>query len=88
MACSPTTVKTACDRWRAADDAARGDFSCLVARKPLPRDLPQNSKHARLVSSRRRATVAYLRRARKNIPSAIRTKSRKTSSTGPRLKGI
>ena len=31
---------------------------------------------------------AYLRMARRNIASAIRSRSRKTSSMGPRLKGI
>jgi transposase InsO family protein len=40
MACSPTTVKTAWDRWQAADDTGRGDFSCLVARRPVPRSCP------------------------------------------------
>jgi len=40
MACSPSTVKTAWDRWQAADDAARRDFSCLVARRPVPKSCP------------------------------------------------
>ena len=40
MACSPTTVKTAWDRWQAADDVARADFACLVARRPVPRSCP------------------------------------------------
>jgi transposase InsO family protein len=40
MACSPTTVKTQCDRWNAADEAARADFSCLYPRRPVPKSCP------------------------------------------------
>jgi transposase InsO family protein len=40
MACSPTTVKTQCDRWAAADEAARTDFSCLHPRRPVPKSCP------------------------------------------------
>lgn len=40
LACSPTTVKTQCDRWDAAEDRARADFSCLLPRKPIPRSCP------------------------------------------------
>jgi transposase InsO family protein len=40
LACSPSTVKTQCDRWAAASDAARADFSCLHPRRPVPRSCP------------------------------------------------
>jgi transposase InsO family protein len=40
LACSPTTVKTQCDRWAAADEAARIDFSCLAPRRPVPCSCP------------------------------------------------
>src|SRR4051794_7946335 len=40
FACSPTTVKTQCDRWNAADDAARSDFRGVGPRKPIPRSCP------------------------------------------------
>lgn len=40
MACSPTTVKTQWDRWQAADQAEREDFSCLHLRRPIPRSCP------------------------------------------------
>ena len=40
MACSPTTVKTAWDRWQDAAEAQREDFSCLLPRRPIPRTCP------------------------------------------------
>ncbi len=40
MACSPTTVKTQCDRWQDASAEAREDFSCLAPRRPVPRSCP------------------------------------------------
>jgi transposase InsO family protein len=40
MACSPTTVKTQCDRWQNASQAAREDFSCLAPRRPIPKSCP------------------------------------------------
>lgn len=40
MACSPTTVKTQCDRWQAASAQARADFSCLAPRRPVPKSCP------------------------------------------------
>ena len=40
LACSPTTVKTICDRWNAADEASRSDFTCLLPRAPIPRSCP------------------------------------------------
>ena len=40
LACSPSTVKTQCDRWNAAAEAAREDFSCLAPRRPIPRSCP------------------------------------------------
>ena len=40
LACSPTTVKTQVDRWNAASQAARLDFSCLAPRRPIPRSCP------------------------------------------------
>ncbi len=40
MACSPTTVKTQCYRWRVAEEAARADFSCLAPRRPVPKSCP------------------------------------------------
>jgi transposase InsO family protein len=40
LACSPATVKTQCDRWNAASDQARQDFSCLHPRRPVPKSCP------------------------------------------------
>jgi transposase InsO family protein len=40
MACSPTTVKTAWDRWQTAPAQQRADFSCLLPRRPIPRTCP------------------------------------------------
>jgi transposase InsO family protein len=40
FACSPTTVKTQCDRWDSADERARADFSCLTPRRPVARSCP------------------------------------------------
>jgi transposase InsO family protein len=40
MACSPTTVKTAWDRWQDAAEEQREDFSCLLPRAPVPRTCP------------------------------------------------
>jgi transposase InsO family protein len=40
MACSPTTVKTAWDRWQNADQKQRENFSCLLPRRPIPRTCP------------------------------------------------
>jgi transposase InsO family protein len=40
MACSPTTVQTAWQRWLAADKEARDDFSCLLPLKPIPGSCP------------------------------------------------
>jgi transposase InsO family protein len=38
--CSPTTVKTQCDRWKDASDQERATFSCLVPRRPVPKSCP------------------------------------------------
>jgi transposase InsO family protein len=40
LACSPTTVKTQCDRWNAASDEQREDYSCLHPRRPVPKSCP------------------------------------------------
>jgi hypothetical protein len=40
MACSPTTVKTAWDRWQDAAEEHREDFSCLLPRRPIARTCP------------------------------------------------
>jgi transposase InsO family protein len=40
MACSPTTVKTAWDRWQHANREDRENFSCLLPRRPVPRTCP------------------------------------------------
>ena len=40
LACSPSTVKTQCDRWQAASEHERADFSCLYPRRPVPRSCP------------------------------------------------
>lgn len=40
LACSPTTVKTMCDRFGQASEAERADFSCLLPRKPVPKSCP------------------------------------------------
>lgn len=38
--CSPTTVKTQCDRWNEATEQQREDFSCLHPRRPIPKSCP------------------------------------------------
>lgn len=53
-----------------------------------PGHAPDGTRLVTRVPVGRRDGDAYLRIARRNIPSAIRTRSRKTSSAGPRLKGI
>jgi len=40
MGCSPTTVKTMCDRFGSASEAERADFSCLLPRRPVPKSCP------------------------------------------------
>jgi len=40
MGCSPTTVKTMCDRFGQASEAERADFSCLLPRRPVPKSCP------------------------------------------------
>lgn len=40
LACSPTTVKTMCDRFGQASEAERADWSCLVPRRPVPKSCP------------------------------------------------
>jgi transposase InsO family protein len=40
LACSPTTVKTMCDRFGQACEAERVDFSCLLPRRPVPKSCP------------------------------------------------
>ena len=40
FACSPTTVKTQCDRWNQASEGEREDFSCLHPRRPVPKSCP------------------------------------------------
>ncbi len=40
MACSPSTVKTMCDRFGQASEAEKADFSCLLPRRPVPKSCP------------------------------------------------
>ena len=40
FACSPSTVKTQCDRWAQASQAEREDFRCLAPRRPVPGSCP------------------------------------------------
>ena len=40
MACSPSTVKTMCDRFGSASEAERADFSCLLPRRPVLKSCP------------------------------------------------
>jgi transposase InsO family protein len=40
LACSPSTVKTMCDRFAVASEAERADFSCLLPRPPIPKSCP------------------------------------------------
>jgi transposase InsO family protein len=40
LACSPTTVKTMCDRYAQACEAERADWSCLLPRRPVPKSCP------------------------------------------------
>jgi transposase InsO family protein len=40
MGCSPSTVKTMCDRFGSASEAERADFSCLLPRRPVPKSCP------------------------------------------------
>jgi transposase InsO family protein len=40
LACSPSSVKTMCDRFAQASEAERTDFSCLLPRRPVPKSCP------------------------------------------------
>jgi transposase InsO family protein len=66
MACSPTTVKTQIDRWNAAGEAARADFSCLHPRRPVPRSCPHalsTEDEQRILSARERTNWGPMRLA-------------------------
>jgi hypothetical protein len=40
VGCSPSTVKTMCDRFGQASEAERADWSCLMPRRPVPGSCP------------------------------------------------
>src|SRR4051794_11459651 len=64
FACSPTTVKTQCDRWATADEQARRDFSCLSPRKPIPRRCPwalSAAQEAQILDARARTGWGEMR---------------------------
>ena len=66
LACSPTTVKTQCDRWAQADEAARADWSCLDPRRPIPRSCPwalDVDDEQRIVDARARTNWGPMRLA-------------------------
>ena len=64
MACSPNTVRTAWQRWQQADDAGRGDFSCLAPRRPVPRSCPHAlsaEQERRILQARERTNWGPMR---------------------------
>jgi transposase InsO family protein len=64
MACSPTTVKTQCDRWEAASGPAREDFSCLAPRRPIPKSCPWQlsaEQEQRILAARQRTNWGPMR---------------------------
>ena len=64
LACSPTTVKTQCDRWAQADEASRADFSCLAPRRPVPRSCPWQlsaEQEGRILRARERTNWGPMR---------------------------
>jgi len=64
MACSPTTVKTQCDRWHAASQSAREDFSCLAPRRPVPKSCPWQlsvEQEQRILDARERTNWGPMR---------------------------
>jgi transposase InsO family protein len=64
FACSPTTVKTQCDRWAAADEQARRDFTCLLPRRPIPRRCPwalSAAQEAQILDARARTGWGEMR---------------------------
>jgi transposase InsO family protein len=66
LACSPSTVRTAWQRWQQADQAARADFSCLHPRRPVPKSCPWRLSAAdehRIVDARRRTNWGPMRLA-------------------------
>lgn len=66
MACSPNTVRTAWQRWQAADEASRADWSCLAPRRPVPNSCPwalSREVEQRIVRARERTNWGPMRLA-------------------------
>jgi transposase InsO family protein len=64
LACSPTTVRTAWQRWEQADAASRADFSCLAPRRPVPKSCPHAlsaEQEQRILDARRRTNWGPMR---------------------------
>jgi transposase InsO family protein len=64
MACSPTTVKTMCDRFGQASEAERADFSCLLPRRPVPKSCPwqlSESEEQEILDARQRTNWGPMR---------------------------
>src|SRR5688572_7060872 len=94
LACSPTTVKTQCDRWSAAGAAARLDFSCLAPRRPVPRSCPwalSSQQEAQILDARAktgwgemRLPVLCVGRHRSSIGKVLRRHGVSQRPTHPR----
>ena len=66
MACSPTTVKTMCDRFGRASEAERADFSCLWPLRPVPKSCPwalSADEEQRILDARARTNWGPMRLA-------------------------
>ncbi len=64
MACSPTTVTTTRDRWRAASDQQRADGGWCAPRRPVPRSCPwalSATEERRILDARARTNWGPMR---------------------------
>ncbi len=92
--CSATTVKTQCDRWDAASDEQRADFSCLHPRRPVPRSCPwalSDEQQQRILAARARTGWGEMRlsgvcdgRHRSSIGKVLRRHGKSKLPRAPR----